>query len=231
MATPAIHPDTIFNALFSKPGRSERRDALTRLQQICRQHYESGSRDFSITNIGKECETQGIIKSRALYNAQSADYRALIEAWAVFAASERDGAKGDSEAPKNRNNYVSRILDPAIRARVDDLIWERDSLRVQLSLAEAEKQLSSVKVRNEMLAVVTPAKKPRGRPMKNVSEWILKPGDLEALKKAISPTFMISQGWRPGSKGEVVNSQGQTVYEPEYSQAIKKILANKKEPE
>jgi hypothetical protein len=84
LATPAIHPDTIFSALFSKPGRSERRDALTRLQQICRQQCESGSRDFSITQIGKECEAQGIIKSRALYNAPSADYRALIDAWAVY---------------------------------------------------------------------------------------------------------------------------------------------------
>jgi hypothetical protein len=122
-------------------------------------------------------------------------------------------------------------LDPVIRARVDELIRERDSLRVQLSLAEAEKQLRGLKVRNEILDEVTPVKRPRGRPLKNVSEWILKQGDLEALKKAISPNFMIGQGWRLGSRGEVVNSRGETVYEPEYSQAIKKILANKKEPE
>ena len=133
-------------------------------------------------------------------------------AWTVFAASERDGAKGDSEAPKNRNKYVSRILDPVIRARVDELTRERDSLRAQLSLAGAEKRLWDLKARNEKLDDVTPPKKPRGQPLKNVSEWILKPKDLASLKKAISPSFMISEGWRQGYMREVLNSQVQTVY-------------------
>lgn len=167
------HPDTIFKALFLRPGRSERRDALTRLHEICLRHYESGSRDFSIPVIGKECEAQGIIKSRALYNAPSADYRALIEAWAVFAGAKNMGTKAGSEAPKNRTSYVSRILDPVIRARVEELIWERDKLRVQLSLAQAEQQAEDRNTKSETLDHATPAKKPRGRPLKHVSEWTL----------------------------------------------------------
>lgn len=236
MKVSLVHPDIVYHALSSKPGRSERRNALKRLHEICSRHYQNGSNDFSVPTIGKECESQGILKARALYNASSADYKALIDAWSVFGAnnirdtkSEESAVKSQSEAPKNRNNYVSRIADPVIRAHVLSLIEDRDRLRVMLNLVEAEKHLRDLEVGKQAAFEVTAAKLPRGRPLKNVSEWTLKPGDLTAFKKAISPEFMKSQGWRLGPQGEIRNSIGETLYEPGYLQGIKKVLANGKE--
>lgn len=205
------------------------RCTAARLHAICRQNFEAGSRNFSIPVIGKECEAQGIIKSRALYNAKSADYKTLIDAWAVFSEAENEGAKPDAEAPLSAAKYVFGILDPVINARVLELIRDRDNLKVRVSLLQANNKALEETIKKLPKYDAKPAA-PRGRPLKNVSIWELKPDDVEALKKAISPDFIESQGWRPGSKGEVLDSQGGTVYEPEYRQAIKKVLANKKGP-
>lgn len=65
---PTIDPTELYQALVNKPGsRSERRNCLTGLREICRRHLESGSRDFSLPVIGCQCEAAGLIKARALY--------------------------------------------------------------------------------------------------------------------------------------------------------------------
>ena len=80
-----IHPDAVLEALLAKGGRSNRRANLAKMQELCRKQYEASTRDFSLPAIGRLAEADGIIKGRALYNAQSADYRLLIEAWAAYA--------------------------------------------------------------------------------------------------------------------------------------------------
>ena len=80
-----IHPDAVLESLLAKGGRSNRRANLARMQELCRKQHETGSRDFSLPAIGRLAEAEGIMKGRALYNAQSVDYRALIEAWAAYA--------------------------------------------------------------------------------------------------------------------------------------------------
>ncbi|SOZ14447.1 Alpha/beta hydrolase fold protein (fragment) [Cupriavidus taiwanensis] len=55
------------------------------MHELCRRQHGAGSRDFSLSAIGRLAEAEGIMKGRALYNAPSAHYRTLIEAWAAYA--------------------------------------------------------------------------------------------------------------------------------------------------
>ncbi|MES2069250.1 MAG: gamma-mobile-trio protein GmtX [Pseudomonadota bacterium] len=233
MSPLSIHPNIVFAALSSKPARSERRHALKRIHEICGNHYQNGVTDISVSSVGKECESEGILKARALYNASSSDYKTLIDAWSLFSYSgkkpvdsENGSENNESGGGKGRDSFTSKIDDPILRASVVALIEERNALRIGLSCAEAEKLAREVEEEKRTALDATAATMPRGRPLKNVSEWVLKPGDLKALKKAISSDFMKSQGWRLDVKGQVLDSLGNTVYNAEYMQAIKKVLAN-----
>src|ERR1700759_5529831 len=83
--TTDIHPEAVLESLLAKGGRLNRRANLVNMYEVCRKQYEAGSRDFSLPSIGRQAEAESIMKGHALYNAQSADYRTLIEAWAAYA--------------------------------------------------------------------------------------------------------------------------------------------------
>lgn len=237
MKTTALHPDLVYTALAAKPGRSERRHALERLHAICELRYQGGNTDFSIAVIGRECEVQGFIKARALYNAASADYKTLIEAWSVFgglreeSSNEQTVVDKPSRSTKRVDNYVSLISDPVIRANVLSLIEDRDSLKVRLNVATAENQVLKLELGKRVKVDATTTKRPRGRPLKHATEWALKPGDLSAITRAISPEFVKLQGWHFGMHGEVRNALGEVIYDPGYVQGIKKLLANENDSE
>ena len=229
-----IHPDIVYSALSSKPGRSERREALRRIHEVCANRYKNGNTDFSVSAIGKECESEGFLRARALYNASSADYKALIDTWSQYGAShasgEREECTGGSErrTSKRRKSLLPSIADPAIRADVEVLFDERDRLRIQLSVVEAEKNALRHEMAKRTSREQTPVRSPRGRPLKNIPEWVLKPGDYTALENAIFPEFVASQGWSLGPQGEIRNALGATLYEPGYLQGMRKLLANRK---
>lgn len=70
-----IHPDAVLASLLDKGGRSNRRANLAKMHELCHQQHAAVSRDFSLPTIGRLAEAEGILKGRALYNAQFADYR------------------------------------------------------------------------------------------------------------------------------------------------------------
>jgi hypothetical protein len=104
----SIHPNAVLESLLAKGGRSNRRANLVKMHDLCRRQHEAGSRDFALPTVGRLAEAEGIMKGRALYNAQSADYKALIEAWAAYSGPP---------APKPAkmlasHEYLMRIEDP-----------------------------------------------------------------------------------------------------------------------
>lgn len=107
-----IHPDTVLEFLLTKSERSNRRANLTKMHELCRRLHAAGSRDFSLAAIGRLAEAEGIMKGRALYNVQSADYKALIEAWAAYAGP----AEPKPQKTLASHEYLMRIEDPAIRS-------------------------------------------------------------------------------------------------------------------
>ncbi len=214
-----IHPDAVLASLLSKAERSNRRNNLTRMHELCRKQHEAGSRDFSLSAIGRLVEAEGIMKGRVLYNAQSADYKALIEAWAAYAGPP---------APKPTktlasHDYLMRIDDPAIRSIMQAIISERDKLKAQLNTLKANTQVTVD--RRPLGATVSAA--PGMQPVTVLAlSAQLTPSEREALQKAVSADYLEERGLREGSHGEILNDRGRTVFEVGFARAIRKVLGD-----
>ncbi|WP_283190418.1 gamma-mobile-trio protein GmtX [Pseudomonas sp. PMCC200344] len=213
-----IHPDAILEVLLAKGGRSNRRANLVKMHELCRKQYETSSRDFLLPAIGRLAEADGIIKGRALYNAQSADYRVLIEAWAAYAGPP---------APKPAkilasHEYLMRIEDPAIRSIMQAIIAERDKLKAQLNVLKANTQVTVD--RRPLGATIASAPGAQVAVLALAAQ--LTPSEYEALLKAISPEHLETCGLREGSHGEIVNERGRTLFDVGFARAIRKILGN-----
>jgi hypothetical protein len=208
----------VLESLLAKGGRSNRRASLAKMHELCRRQHEAGSRDFSLSAIGRLAEAEGIMKGRALYNAPSADYRALIEAWAAYAGPP---------APKPprtlaSHEYLMRIEDPAIRSIMQAIIAERDKLKAQLNVLKANAQVT---VDRRPLAATVEAV-PHAQPVMVLAMAAqLTPSEREALQKAVSAHYLEERGLREGSHGEIVNARGRTVFEVGFARAIRKVLA------
>uniref|UniRef100_UPI003F49895B gamma-mobile-trio protein GmtX n=1 Tax=Cupriavidus necator TaxID=106590 RepID=UPI003F49895B len=213
-----IHPDAVLDSLLAKGGRSNRRANLAKLHELCRWQHEAGSREFSLSAIGRLAEAEGIMKGRALYNAPSADYRALIEAWAAYAGPP---------APKPlktlaRHDYLMRIEDPAIRSIMQAIIAERDKLKAQLNVLKANIQVTVD--RRPLGAAIAAA--PGAQPVTVLAMAAqLTPSEREALQKAVSADYLEERGFREGSHGEIVNERGRTLFDVGFARAIRRILA------
>ncbi|MGV4686768.1 gamma-mobile-trio protein GmtX [Burkholderia pseudomallei] len=213
------HPDVVLNKLLAKGARSHRRAKLTAMHEICRRHHESGARDFSLPTIGRLAEANGILKGRVLYNAQSADYRVLVGAWATFVGQPAPQAS----KPLASHEYLMRINDPAIRSIMQAVIVERDKLKAEVNLLKANTQV--IVDRRPVGARVAGA--PTSPPVvlfDNAEQ--LTPSEREALHKAISATHLEEQGLREGTHGEIVNDRGRTVFDIGFARAIRKILGS-----
>lgn len=213
-----IHPDAVLESLLDKGGRSNRRANLAKMHELCRRQHESGSRDFSLPAVGRLAEAEGIMKGRVLYNAQSADYRTLIEAWAAYAGPAAP------KPPKTlaSHEYLMRIEDPAIRSIMQAIIAERDKLKAQLNVLKANTQVT---VDRRPLGA-TNAAAPGTQPVTVLAPSAqLTPSEREALQNAVSADYLENQGLREGSHGEIVNARGRTVFEVGFARAIRKLLA------
>ncbi|CAB3781670.1 hypothetical protein LMG28688_01432 [Paraburkholderia caffeinitolerans] len=214
-----IHPDAVLGSLLDKGGRSNRRANLAKMHELCRRQHAAGSRDFSLPNIGRLAEAEGILKGRALYNAPSADYRTLIEAWAAYVGPAAP------KLPKTlaSHEYLMRIEDPAIRSIVQAIIAERDKLKAQINVLKAN-TLVTVE-RRPMDATVSAAPGAPRVPLLALSAK-LTPSEREALQKAVSADYLEERGLKEGSHGEIVNERGRTVFEVGFARALRKILGD-----
>ena len=214
-----IHPDAVLASLLGKAERSNRRNNLTRMHELCRKQHEAGSHDFSLSAIGRLAEAEGIMKGRALYNAQSADYKALIVAWGAYAGPPTP------KAPKTlaSHDYLMRIADPAIRSIMQAIIAERDKLKAQINVLKANTQL--MVDRRPLGATVSAA--PGAQPVAVLAlSAQLTPSEREALQKAVSADYLDERGLKEGSHGEIINERGRTVFEVGFARAIRKVLGD-----
>jgi hypothetical protein len=215
-----IHPDVVLEALIDKGCRSNKLSNLQKLHAICRQQYQDQSeslRDFSLPAIGRLCEKQELFKARVLYNSASADYVALIAAWAAY--SGPSSVKAPKEAkPLASHEYLMRIEDPAIRSLMQSAISERDMLRAQVNLLKSQTQII---INNRPLGA-TITKESGSIPILEVKAQ-LSDSERAALEKAISKDFLDEEGWSEGTHGEIKKGN-RTLFEVGYASAIRKIL-------
>lgn len=202
------HPDLLLAELLAKGGRPLKLRNLQAIHELCRAQHDAGSRDISISSIGKLCERDGLLTARGLYNAAMADYRTLIAAWSTYAGPP---------APKPvkqlaSEDYLSRIDDPAIRSIVQGVIVERNKLKAQLNTLKAN-------------TTIVVDRRPALQGNNLALSALFTDSERKALVKAVSPEFLESQGWREADHGEVVNSKGRTVFDPGFATAVRKITS------
>jgi hypothetical protein len=215
----AVHPDAVFEALLGKCERSNKRSNLSKMQELCRKQHAAGSRDFSLPTIGKIAEVEGFLRARALYNAQSADYKTLIEAWGVYSGPAAPSA------PKvlASHEYLMRIEDPAIRSLMQAIIAERDKLKAQVNVLKAQTQV--IIDRRPLGATV--ASSPESQPIAVLAMSAqLTSSEKEALQKAVSSDYLEERGLKEGSHGEILNERGRTMFEVGFARAIRKVLGD-----
>jgi hypothetical protein len=214
-----IHPVAVLESLLAKSERSNKRANLAKIHELCRKQHETGARDFSLPAIGRLAEGEGIMKGRALYNAQSADYKTLIAAWAVYAGPPTP------KPPKTlaSHEYLMRIDDPAIRSIMQAIIAERDKLKSQLNVLKANAQVTVD--RRPLGATVSSASGSQPVAVVALSAQ-LTPSEREALQKAVSTDYLEGRGLKEGSHGEIVNERGRTVFEVGFARAIRKVLGD-----
>lgn len=216
--TTDLHPDAVLASLLDKGGRSNRRANLAKMHELCRKQHAAGSRDFSLPAIGRLAEAEGILKGRALYNAPSADYRTLIEAWAAYAGPAAP------KPPKTlaSHEYLMRIDDPAIRSIMQAIIAERDKLKAQLNVLKANTQVT---VDRRPLGATVSAS-PGVQPVAVLASAQLTPSERDALQKAVSAGYLEERGLKEGSHGEIVNERGRIVFEVGFARAVRKVLGD-----
>lgn len=217
MSTTNVHPGEVLAALLVTCERSNKRANLNKMHELCRRQHETGSRDFSLPVVGRLAEAEGIMKGRALYNAQSKDYRALIEAWGAYAGPPAP------KAPKTlaSHEYLMRIEDPAIRSIMQAIIVERDKLKAQLNVLKANTQVTVD--RRPLGATVSAALGAQPTAVLELSAQ-LTPSEREALQKAVSADYLDERGLKEGSHGEILNERGRTLFEVGFARAIRKLL-------
>jgi len=214
-----VHPDAVLASLLEKGGRSNRLANLAKMHELCRRQHAAGSREFSLPAIGRLAEAEGILKGRALYNAPSADYRSLIEAWATYAGPAAP------KPPKtlSSHEYLVRIEDPAIRSIMQTIIAERDKLKAQVNVLKANAQVTVD--RRPLGATVSAA--PGAQPVTVLAmAEQLTPTEREALRKAVSAHYLEERGLKEGSHGELINERGRTVFEVGFARAVRKVLGD-----
>lgn len=221
------HPDQVLEAILAVSVHPAKKRNLALIHQICRERYKLGLKDFSLKSIGEASEAQGGIKTKALWNAQSADYRKLIEAWQAYVGPKEPNLRETARTADN-NRLIQNIPDPATRIIVEQLLRERNSLRAELNILKSE-------------AVVTIDRRPRpsagihsqnsdGSTTVEVTVGVgLNQLELEALQHAISKDLWDQEGWAEGSHGRVVlpvvgTDRVRTIFKPGFVSAVRKAL-------
>jgi hypothetical protein len=218
-----VHPDDVLDALLEKGHKSNKVANLKAVHEICAAQYNAQNhalRDFALSSIGRLCEAKGVIKGRALYNAVSADYVILINAWAAFSGPSSVKPPKREPAISSSHAYLLRIEDPAIRSIMQSTISERDKLKQQVNILKSQTKV----VIDQRPIGATLAKSSKNVVLLEVNAR-LTDSEREALRKAISKELIYDEGWTLGEDGGVL-SNGRMLYDPGYIGAIRKILAD-----
>ena len=220
MSNSLIHPDQILHGLLGKNPRSDKVKKLQQLHELCRHEYgrSPAARDLSVANMARSAEEGGILKAKSLYNAQSADYCALIQAWAAFSGPVSMPVKVIKDKLRDKYDWVQKIDDPTVRTLTLMALAERDKLKTAL---DTLKSVTTLQI--DM--------RPMGATLeKGAQVAVIEAGarltdsQRKALEAAISPEVMRQRDWTMGEDGEVRKKNGVFMYDPGYVTAIQQVL-------
>jgi hypothetical protein len=209
IATEAETPYKVCEIL--KQGASSRTiKALDIIHQVCIEQANRGSSDFTIAMIGrlsKEAYGPGI---QAIRNKTGKKYQALIKSWAAY----KKPVNVVSDKVKEKDAWVNDINEAHIRWLVLDLIADNRRLRGQLQLAKEQSNIH-IDMRSETSKTSS---------QQHLKTQALLPDEREALSHAIDEQEILAKQWTIGELGEVLDVNGEEVFQIGFVEAIQKIL-------
>lgn len=215
-----LHPQTIYEQLLANAGTLKRKN-LAIIQDICTTLFDAKAVDFSLAAVGRASERAGGVSKKALYNPTSADYQALIRAWADFVTSGQKSVVTPTK-PLAEDSLLLKIPDPAVRALVAAALGERNRLRAELNVLKAA---STIVVDRRQAVAAHRATVVDGVEVFEGAR--LTDSERRALEKAVSAAFLQGEGWTEGPHGEIRNARGRNVFDVGFSTAIRKVVVSK----
>lgn len=222
MANESIHPNVVLKALLEKKCRRDKVETLQKLHELCSIEFSRrapAARDLSAANMARVAESHGLFKARTIYNKQSEDYVALIQAWEAYSgpiASKIEKAPPRSE---EKHSFLKKIDDPVVRNLCQIALLERDRLKEEVNMLKGT-------------SVWTIDMRPLGANIDHSSENMaviemaaqLTDSERNALTAAIDPAFISRRKWQLGELGEILDERGRCIFRPGFASAIEKIL-------
>lgn len=213
-----IHPDEMLRSLIAKGYRSDKQKRLEKLHELCRAEYNGhsqGARDLSVANIARIAQSHKLLNRKSLYNAQSKDYVALINAWATYNGPKQALVSKRAKPPEEKYSILDQIMDPAVRSYCLIALAERDNLRNELNMLKAT-TVWTVDIRTkDKRSLLSPDLAP---------ELALTETEERALKLALDAKKLAARNWRETAGGGIVDERGKPIFEPGFTFGIRRIL-------
>lgn len=212
-----VHPDELLNE-FKQSANSIKARNLDLIHAVCREQFERGSKDFSVTTIAKLAVARGGPVRGTILNKTGADYKALISAW----ASHTGGNPKKVYAPKPKTaieELVDKVENVALRSILQGIIAENKKLKRKLIIAQND-DYRIIDLRT------VPAQEKAASPIQILSTNNLEPHVREALEHAISKEFLASEGFAIRPDGSMVNERGRQIFKPGFVDFIRNALGN-----
>jgi hypothetical protein len=189
---------------------------LDLLWEVLEAIRNEGGRDYSLAEVGRRLESAGGAKTQSLRNAQGAQFRDVINAYAeAVSGSKKYVAKGKSQV----ETALELITDPSIRVTLRMAIEEGKRLKVvNDNLHAAFKTL-------QVGATTTPAAEFDVPPMVLLTGCTsLSPRLSAALRKGVDRTRLAERGLVVGNDGSIQTEFGEIMFPPAFVTAVEALL-------
>lgn len=175
-----------------------------------------GSRDYSLAEVGRRLEVAGGPKTQSLRNAQGAQFRDIIGA---YAAGVSGSTKYLSKTKSQVEAALELITDPSIRATLRMAIEEGKRLKVvndNLHAAFKTLQVGAIGAATtaETPSLPAPAKSVEPLPAKLI----------RALKKGMDRTRLAERGMRVQADGSICDDHGEVLFPTAFATAVDAVL-------
>lgn len=213
-----IPPEELATQLMENAS-TRKKNSIEKIHNICREQYERGSKDFSVSTIARISTENGGPSEQTIRNKSGSDYRAILKAWADYSEGYTTKQKTNKQSTI-ADTLLEGINDPTIKALVGVILAENKKLKSENSLLKSQTTLT-IDMRPQQN---NPSLQTSSLELPSQSEVLL-PSELSALEHAISDDLFSYQVWIADTQGRVKN-KGMQLYKAGYVTAIKKIISS-----
>lgn len=212
-----ITPNELISELLNSNLSTRRKRSLEIINEVCKEQYQRGSKDFSIPTVGHLSKEKGGPAPRTIRNKDGEVYRSLMNAWANYSSGSTKKPKTVKERTIN-DDILESIDDPTTRALVGTIIAENRKLKGENQLLKNTSSIT-IDMRQDTTPTLNSSKDVEVlQPTLN-----LLPSEVEALKHAISDNLLNTQGWTVDNQGRI-KYKNRAIFKPGFINAIKKVL-------